>query len=189
MAATRHLRASQTLIKPGGGRHSYTIWQAALTLFLFAADAAALDRALAVNPNAAHAWVARGIIQAVRNRPQITIEAIERARRLSPFDPYAFSYAEDIALAHLVPRRFEQATRPRLTRAAALCLSDAGQSYRVGASRPARRGTRRTHSNACHQPQAEREYLTLWHQKFSKSTSRVCAWLACGRSESPLPRS
>ena len=70
-----------------------TIWQAGLTLFLFvgeAAMAAALDRALALNPNAAHAWMVRGGIYAQRNQPEAAIEAIERARRLSPFDPYTF---------------------------------------------------------------------------------------------------
>ena len=71
--------------------------------------AAALDRALALNPNAAHAWVARGNIHALRNQPEAAIEAIERARRLSPFDPYTFFFARNIAVAHLVARRFEQA--------------------------------------------------------------------------------
>jgi adenylate cyclase len=37
------------------------------------------------------------------------IEAIERARRLSPFDPYSFFYAVNIAVAHLAARRCEQA--------------------------------------------------------------------------------
>jgi adenylate cyclase len=87
-----------------------TIWQAALTLFRLAGEAAmaaaALDRALALNPNAAHAWMARGDIYAVRNEPEAAIAAIERARRLSPFDPYAFFYAGIIALAHLAARRF-----------------------------------------------------------------------------------
>jgi len=41
----------------------------------------------------------------VRNQPEAAIEALERARRLSPFDPLAHR----IALAHLVARRFEQA--------------------------------------------------------------------------------
>jgi adenylate cyclase len=90
-----------------------TIWQAAWTLFLFAGDAAmaaaALDRALALNPNAAHAWSARGIIHAARNQPAAAIEAVERALRLSPFDPYAFVYATNTAIAHFVARRFEQA--------------------------------------------------------------------------------
>jgi adenylate cyclase len=90
-----------------------TIWQVAWTLFYLAGEAAmaaaALDRALALNPNAAHAWLMRGLIHAVRNQPEAAIEAIERARRLSPFDPYAFIYAHTIAIAHLVARRFEQA--------------------------------------------------------------------------------
>jgi adenylate cyclase len=75
-----------------------TIWQAAYTLFFLAGEtamaAAALDRALALNPNAAHAWMARGFTHAVRNQPEAAIEAIERARRLSPFDPYAFGYTD-----------------------------------------------------------------------------------------------
>jgi adenylate cyclase len=90
-----------------------TIWQAACTLFRLAGEvamtAAALDRALALNPNAAHAWLIRGSIHASRNQPEAAIEAIERARRLSPFDPYAFFYAGNIAIAHLAARRFEQA--------------------------------------------------------------------------------
>ena len=71
--------------------------------------AAALDRALALNPNAAHAWLFRGMIHALRNQPEAAIEAVERARRLSPFDPYAFFYVGIIAVAHLAARRFEQA--------------------------------------------------------------------------------
>src|SRR6516162_7333121 len=49
-----------------------TIWQAAWTLFVLAGEvamaAAALDRALALNPNAAHAWLARGNIHALGNQ-------------------------------------------------------------------------------------------------------------------------
>jgi len=90
-----------------------TISQAAWTLLLLANEAAmaasVLDRALALNPNAAHAWSARGHIHALRNQPEAAIEAIERARRLSPFDPYTFFCAQIIALAHLAARRFEQA--------------------------------------------------------------------------------
>jgi len=90
-----------------------TISLAAWTLVFLAGEAemaaAALDRALALNPNAAHAWSARGIIHAVRNQPEAAIEALERARRLSPFDPYTFFYAVNTAAAHLVARRVEQA--------------------------------------------------------------------------------
>ena len=90
-----------------------TIWQAAWTLFFLAGEAAlataALDRALALNRNAALAWLARGIIHASRNQPEAAIEAVEQARRLSPFDPYSAFYAVTIAIAHLAARRFEHA--------------------------------------------------------------------------------
>jgi adenylate cyclase len=90
-----------------------TIWQAAWALFRLTGEgalaAAALDRALALNPNAAHAWLIRGHIHASRNHPEAAIEAVERARRLSPFDPYTFQCAFVIAAAHLYARRFEQA--------------------------------------------------------------------------------
>ena len=48
-------------------------------------------------------------MHAVRNEPEAAIEAIERARRLSPFDPNNFFRAVNIAVAHLAARRFEQA--------------------------------------------------------------------------------
>src|SRR6516162_8429730 len=50
--------------------------------------------------------------------------------------------------------------RPRLARPAALAPRDADQSRRVGASRPARRGTGRTWSSACHRPQADHRGLS-----------------------------
>ena len=90
-----------------------TIGLAAWTLFFLAGEAAmaaaALDRALALNANAAHAWMVRGYIHAVRNEPEAAIQANEQARRLSPFDPYGFFYAVNIAAAHLAARRFELA--------------------------------------------------------------------------------
>jgi adenylate cyclase len=90
-----------------------TISLAAWTLFRLGGEAAmaaaALDRALTLNPNAALAWLARGSIHALRNQPDAAIEALERARRLSPFDPYTFVFASNMALAHLAARRFEQA--------------------------------------------------------------------------------
>ena len=45
----------------------------------------------------------------MRNQPEAAIEAIELARRLSPFDPYTFFYAGTVAVAHLAARRFGQA--------------------------------------------------------------------------------
>ena len=48
-------------------------------------------------------------MKALRNQPEAAIEAIERARRLSPFDPYTFRCDHIIGLTHLAARRFEQA--------------------------------------------------------------------------------
>jgi adenylate cyclase len=99
-----------------------TIWQAALTLFRLAGEAAmaaaALDRALALNPNAARAWLARGNLQAARNEPEAAIEAIERARRLSPSSRSTALPTSD------------RMGRPLLARPPALRLRDAGQSRR-----------------------------------------------------------
>jgi len=90
-----------------------SISQAAWTLFRLAGEvataAAALDRALALNQNVVYAWVTRGNIHALRNEPAEAIEAIERARRLSPFPQHTWAYASCIAGAHFAARRFEQA--------------------------------------------------------------------------------
>jgi tetratricopeptide (TPR) repeat protein len=87
-----------------------SIWQAAYTLFVLTGEAAmALDRALTLNPKAAHAWLMKGHIDVLRNQPEAALEAVEWARRLSPFDPYTFRCASVIAAAHLAARRFEQA--------------------------------------------------------------------------------
>ena len=55
------------------------------------------------------AWVVKGNMKALRNQPEAAIEAVERALRLSPFDPYTFLCAVSTAIAHLAARRFEQA--------------------------------------------------------------------------------
>jgi adenylate cyclase len=112
-----------------------TISLAAWTLFRLGGEvgmaAAALDRALALNPNAAHAWLFRGGIHAARNQPEAAIEACERARRLSPFDPYIFS-ALFIAIAYLATRRFEQAINGSI----APCTSSRATSGRCGSKPP-----------------------------------------------------
>ena len=87
--------------------------RAAFTLFYFAGETAmamaGLDRALALNPNAATAWGARATIHALRNQPEPAIEASDRALRLSPFDPLGFYFAVVPAIAHLLAGRFDQA--------------------------------------------------------------------------------
>src|SRR5262249_3920630 len=54
-----------------------TVWRAAYPLFLLAGETAlaetVVDRALTQNPNAATAWMFRGLVHALRNRPEAAI--------------------------------------------------------------------------------------------------------------------
>jgi TolB-like protein/class 3 adenylate cyclase/Tfp pilus assembly protein PilF len=89
-----------------------TLWQAGYTLFVLGGEtataAAFIDRALALNPNAANGWMVKGWVHALQNQPEAAIEACNRARRLSPFDPLGFLSAAALAAAHLAARRFDQ---------------------------------------------------------------------------------
>ena len=72
--------------------------------------AGVVDRALSLNPNSAHAWMARGVAYLGQNRPDAAIEALEHAIRLSPLDPWgARAFSLLLATAHLAAGRYEQA--------------------------------------------------------------------------------
>jgi TolB-like protein/class 3 adenylate cyclase len=89
-----------------------TMWQAAITLSFAgeaATAAAALDRAVVLNPNSSHAWVTRGFIYAMASQPEPAIEAFDRGLRLSPFDPLNHFTSSGFAVAHFAARRFEPA--------------------------------------------------------------------------------
>jgi TolB-like protein len=90
-----------------------TLWQSGYALYRLAGETglamAALDRAVALNPNAAIAWVAKGIVHAHRNQPEAAIQSLDRALRLSPFDPLGYYTTGGLALVHLSTRRFETA--------------------------------------------------------------------------------
>ena len=90
------------------------LWMAGWTLSTFTREQATaanvIDRALALNPNSAHAWMARGLGLVLQNRPEPAIEAFEHAMRLSPLDPLGsrgFTYG--LALAHLTAGRYGEA--------------------------------------------------------------------------------
>jgi tetratricopeptide (TPR) repeat protein len=89
------------------------LWMAGDTLSVFAGEhataASAIDRALALNPNSAHAWMASGWVSAYQGRPGQAIESLRRAIRLSPFDPLGYMFSGGLALAHLVAREYEEA--------------------------------------------------------------------------------
>jgi adenylate cyclase len=72
--------------------------------------ASIIDRALALNPNSAHAWLAKGWIASHQNQPCPAIEAFEHAIRLSPLDPLGSYFSGGLALANLAAGRYEKAS-------------------------------------------------------------------------------
>jgi adenylate cyclase len=83
------------------------LWMAGWTLSGFTAEHATaenvIDRALTLNPSSAHAWIARGVVSVVQDRPDQAIEALERAIRLSP------AFTSPLAMAHFAAGRYEEA--------------------------------------------------------------------------------
>jgi len=72
--------------------------------------ATALDRALALNPNSAQAWLVCGLVRCYRCQPDAAIEAFGQAMRLSPLDLLGRAFTAGIALAHMVAGRYEAST-------------------------------------------------------------------------------
>jgi len=72
---------------------------------------ALVDRALSLNPNLATAWYASGTVRAFRGgEPDVAIEHLRRAMRLSPRDPLMFTMQGVTAFAHFFAGRYEEAT-------------------------------------------------------------------------------
>jgi tetratricopeptide (TPR) repeat protein len=72
------------------------------------AMAALIDRALALNPNFARGWHISGLLRLWAGEPDITIEHMEVARRLSPRARIGITMGL-IGAAHLCARRFDEA--------------------------------------------------------------------------------
>ena len=49
------------------------------------------DRALVLNPNLAWAWLFSGWVKVCLGEPEVAIEHVDRAMRLSPNDPHSFN--------------------------------------------------------------------------------------------------
>jgi adenylate cyclase len=67
------------------------------------------ERALALNENSAFAWGLSGITQVYLGNTSTAIERMDKARRLSPFDPLEFFFAGATGLAEMVADRPSQA--------------------------------------------------------------------------------
>lgn len=75
----------------------------------FETGSAMLDRALLLNPNCAAAWSASGCLKACHDDPDIAIEHLSQAMRLSPLDPLTFFMQSFTAFAHFVAGRYDAA--------------------------------------------------------------------------------
>ena len=68
-----------------------------------------LERAVAIDPNAAWAWHRLGYLDCYTDRPEQAIEKFERALRLSPLDPINFNNYIGIGSAHELQGDYDQA--------------------------------------------------------------------------------
>jgi TolB-like protein/tetratricopeptide (TPR) repeat protein len=99
-------------------------------------DAAAfMDRGLAVNPNLAQAWNLSGWLRVWRGEPDLALDHIAHAMRLSPLDPSMFSMQAGTAYAHFLASRHdmasscaEKAMRDNPTFLLAICVSAASNA-------------------------------------------------------------
>jgi TolB-like protein/Tfp pilus assembly protein PilF len=72
---------------------------------------ALIDRALVLNPSLATAWYASGTVRAFRGgEPDRAIEHLQRAMRLSPYDPFMFTMQGVTAFAHFFAGRYDEAS-------------------------------------------------------------------------------
>jgi tetratricopeptide (TPR) repeat protein len=69
-----------------------------------------VDRALVLNPNLALAWYTSGWLRVWLGKPDIAIEHLARAMRLSPLDPYIGRMKVATAHAHFFADRHDEAS-------------------------------------------------------------------------------
>ncbi|RWE72776.1 adenylate/guanylate cyclase domain-containing protein [Mesorhizobium sp.] len=72
--------------------------------------AAFIDRALALNPNLATAWLFSGWVRADLGDTETSLRHLATAMRMSPVDPLMFDMQNAAAVAHLFAGRFEEAS-------------------------------------------------------------------------------
>jgi tetratricopeptide (TPR) repeat protein len=75
-----------------------------------AAGVAFIDRALLLNPNLATAWIVSGWVRVWLGKPEVAIEHLARATRLSPLDPLTNRTRTTTANAHFFAGRYDEAS-------------------------------------------------------------------------------
>jgi TolB-like protein/DNA-binding SARP family transcriptional activator/Tfp pilus assembly protein PilF len=68
-----------------------------------------IDRALLLNPNLATAWIVSGWVRVWLGQPEVAIEHLARATRLSPLDPLNNRTRTTTAHAHFFAGRYDEA--------------------------------------------------------------------------------
>jgi adenylate cyclase len=68
-----------------------------------------LERAVALDPNAAWAWSRLGWVENYSDHPERAIEYFQRALRLSPLDPMNFNNYVGMGSAHEIAERYDEA--------------------------------------------------------------------------------
>jgi adenylate cyclase len=69
-----------------------------------------IDQALALNPNLAAAWLWSGVMRIYLREPDLAIEHLARAMRLSPLDPLLDIMQAETAHAHFFAGRYDMAS-------------------------------------------------------------------------------
>ncbi len=108
-------------------------------------DAAAfMDRGLALNPNAAQGWMLSGWLRVWRGEPDLALDHLAHAMRLSPFDPLMHIHAA-MAYAHFLSSRYDiassyagMAIRDNPTFLHSICKSAASNAF-AGRLEPAQK--------------------------------------------------
>ena len=74
------------------------------------AGVAFIDRALLLNPNLATAWIVSGWVRVWLGQPEVAIEHLARATRLSPLDPLVNRTRTTTAHANFFAGRYDEAS-------------------------------------------------------------------------------
>jgi TolB-like protein/tetratricopeptide (TPR) repeat protein len=74
------------------------------------AAAALIDRALMLNPNLVATWLFSGWVRDWLGEPEVALEHLKQALRLSPLDPLIFRVQGAIALAHFLGGRYDESS-------------------------------------------------------------------------------
>jgi adenylate cyclase len=105
-------RLSRLALSVDDGDPDILAWAATISAFMVGDCESGIelaDRAVALNPNSAQAWIARGWVYRVAGRPEEAIHSFERAIRMSPVDPQLYQPLVGIGMALIELGRFDEA--------------------------------------------------------------------------------